>query len=345
MKLKMILIAALSVAVTTIYGQNDMRSLSQCERVAFSDFKSVHPFEYIKKDNNWQLLYMLRTPNTAKGLRKAGLSFNDEQLSYLQKAGMIKQVEGDKWQTILPIFDVEQTAALRQLSRLIATNVMDKSEADYRQLATELGKSNFADNAFSIAFSYVLDGLTWDAIAPDRYKLDNKSDWKGMVWVLCEPRKKTQFGTNSYGPIQETWTRTSLKNAPQHSDLMPLAQCLLDNEGLKDATIIDHLKPYGIVDETGKLQIPVIDREKQDSVNILCHRLSDSLTSAVKDNITRAQEITKIDDKRTSIVLFHEIMWDTIDLLQARNLVKVPEVLTNEAAPKEQFRNIMFVIE
>ena len=93
------------------------------------------------------------------------------------------------------------------------------------------------------------------------------------------------------------------------------------------------------------MQIPVIDREKQDSVNILCHRLSDSLTSAVKDNIARAQEITKMDDKRTSIVLFHEIMWDTVDLLQARNLVKVPEVLTNEAAPKEQFRNILFVIE
>ena len=79
---------------------------------------------------------------------------------------MIKQVEGDKWQTILPIFDVEQTAALRQLSRLIATNVMDKSEADYRQFVTELSKSNFADNAFSIAFSYVLDGLTWGCDCP-----------------------------------------------------------------------------------------------------------------------------------------------------------------------------------
>ena len=83
---------------------------------------------------------------------------------------------------------------------------------------------------------------------------------------------------------------------------------------LKDATVIDHLKPYGIVNEAGKLQIPVIDREKQDAVNNLCHRLSASLASAVKDNITRAQAITKIDDKRTSIVLFHEIMWDTIDL-------------------------------
>ena len=51
-----------------------------------------------------------------------------------------------------------------------------------------------------------------------------------------------------------------LRNIPI---LMPLAQCLLDNEGLKDATIIDHLKPYGIVDGTGKLQIPVlIERSK-----------------------------------------------------------------------------------
>ena len=345
MKLKMILIAALSMAVTIVFAQNVMRNLSQCERVAYSDFKSVHPFEYIKKDNNWQLLYMLRTPSTAKALRKAGLTFNDEQLTYLEKAGMVKQVESNKWQTTLPNFDIEQTAALRQLSRSIATDVMDKSEGDYRQLVTELGKSNFADNAFSIAFSYMLDGLAWDAIAPDRYKLDNKADWKGVVWILCEPRKKTQFGTNSYGSIQETWTRTSLKNAPQHADLMPLAQCLLDNEELKEATVIDHLKPYGIVNEAGKLKIPVIDREKQDAVNNLCHRLSASLASAVKDNITRAQAITKIDDKRTSIVLFHEIMWDTIDLLQARNLVKVPEVLTNEAAPKEQFHNVMFVIE
>ena len=71
MKLKIILIAALSMAVTTVFAQNVMRNLSQCERVAYSDFKSVHPFEYIKKDNNWQLLYMLRTPSTVKALRKA----------------------------------------------------------------------------------------------------------------------------------------------------------------------------------------------------------------------------------------------------------------------------------
>jgi hypothetical protein len=31
---------------------------------------------------------------------------------------------------------------------------------------------------------------------------------------------------------------------------------------LKEATVINHLKPYSIVNEAGKLQIPVIDREK-----------------------------------------------------------------------------------
>ena len=116
--------------------------------------------DYVTPDNNWEILYNLRTPRTQAELREMGIKCSDSQLLLLEVGGLVSKTKG-KWKATIPILDKEQTNSLRSLSKEIAESMYVKTKADFISLAQTISEMGFKNNVLSLVFSYLLDGKMW----------------------------------------------------------------------------------------------------------------------------------------------------------------------------------------
>ena len=145
----LLLLFALLSVTTMIKAQISIRPYSEWEATQFVAVNGHQPEDYVKPDNNWKILYNLRTPRTQAELREMGIKCSDSQLLLL---------EVGKWEATIPILDKEQTNSLRSLSKEIAESMYVKTKADFISLAQTISEMGFKNNVLSLVFSYLLDG-------------------------------------------------------------------------------------------------------------------------------------------------------------------------------------------
>ncbi len=121
---------------------------------------SYHPSSIVSADNNLQLLLSLKNGLTRKQLDSLKIPYVRSQLLLLESYHLINKTDGI-YKTTIPILDSEQTARLRKQSQFTANKICPEIEKECRNLVTYLANQNRLNNAYSILFSYVLDGLIW----------------------------------------------------------------------------------------------------------------------------------------------------------------------------------------
>ena len=114
----LLLLFALLSVTTMIKAQISIRPYSEWEATQFVAVNGHQPEDYVTPDNNWEILYNLRTPRTQAELREMGIKCSDSQLLLLEVGGLVSKTKG-KWEATIPILDKEQTNSLRSLSRLL----------------------------------------------------------------------------------------------------------------------------------------------------------------------------------------------------------------------------------
>jgi hypothetical protein len=138
----LLLLFALLSVTTMIKAQISIRPYSEWEATQFVAVNGHQPEDYVTPDNNWEILYNLRTPRTQAELREMGIKCSDSQLLLLEVGGLVSKTKG-KWKATIPILDKEQTNSLRSLSKEIAESMYVKTKADFISLATSSNKTNF----------------------------------------------------------------------------------------------------------------------------------------------------------------------------------------------------------
>ena len=152
----LLLFVFLSVSIM-IQAQTPVRPYNQWEATQFIAVNGHQPEDYVMPDNNWEILYNLRTPHTQAELREMGVKCSDSQLLLLEVGGLISKTRG-KWKTTIPILDKEQTSSLRSLSKELAGAIYAKTKADFISLSQTISDMGFKNNTLSLVFSYLLDG-------------------------------------------------------------------------------------------------------------------------------------------------------------------------------------------
>lgn len=122
----LLLLFALLSVTTMIKAQISIRPYSEWEATQFVAVNGHQPEDYVKPDNNWEILYNLRTPRTQAELREMGIKCSDSQLLLLEVGGLVSKTKG-KWEATIPILDKEQTNSLRSLSKEIAESMYVKT--------------------------------------------------------------------------------------------------------------------------------------------------------------------------------------------------------------------------
>lgn len=326
-----------------VAAQTDIRPYGQWEATAFVAVRSFQPTDYVEADNNWDILYTLRTPHSRRELLDMGIPCSESQLMLLQVGGLVHRSRG-KYVTSVPILDREETRSLREFGKGIAEGIYAKAKPDFIALEGAVRQMGFQDNALSLVFSYLLDGRVWTKLTLFD-DIDQNATWSGCYWVLYEPREGFKCGTNGYGEqdLIVTYVRSDI--APDYRIMDKCAEEIARFGKVADPALLRQVLPYGIVDETGATTIPVI-RRQEDEFHRLTEKLAEAIRTGLADHAAEAAKRYRIaDEKKALVVLYHEVMWDLLDRLLSDGILTLPDILTDPDAEKSDLKHVTFYVE
>lgn len=340
---RLILLSVLLTATLAAKAQTALRPYNQWEATQFVAVSSHQPSDYVLPDNNWEIVYALRTPHTLAELRDSGISCTDSQLLLLEVGGLIAAKDG-RWKTTIPILDEAQTRSLRSFAEQVAQTIYEEAKPDFIALTKIIRKAGYGNNAFSLLFSYLLDGRMWTQLVLFG-DIENHTTWSGCYWVLYEPRSGLACGTNSYGEQDLILTYVDSSITPGTETMDRYADEIARQGRLTDAALISSVQPFGLADAQGLITIPVIG-----TLPAGFHRLNERLVAAIstelKRNCTFLTARFGIGDENTAMVmLYHEVMWGLTDRLIRDGIISVPAIFTDRDANKHRLHEVVFYVE
>lgn len=316
--------------LTTLTAQN--RKFSAWDATAFCEPTVYHPFVYVNTDNNWEIIQTLQTPRTTAWLDSMGILYTRSQLLLLQIEGLIER-KGDTWHSLMSVFDSLQTLEARKLSLDIANELYPKIKGPCITFIDFLKQENFEASIYSILFAYVLDGKVWESINTFK-EVNIAATWEGACWAFYFPRTFSS-GTNTTKAFHICWS----KKAPafvfdelDHTFMLKFQEDYSNYGRIVSSDLLDKSLSLGLIHADGSLRIPVLD--SQDAASRL-NILSDAIISPIihyfkETNIVYAfqqQFGIRAEQERLAVtMLYHEVMWDLIDLLLADQLIRYPLV-------------------
>ena len=310
---------------------------------AFCTYQSFHPSQYLT-DNNWDILCAFVNPGTADKLDSLGISYNKSQLRLLEVGDLISSVNG-VYSTNIPIFGKRETQIIRQQSKEFADSIFPVIEPELKQLISDLEKSGYSKQIYSLIFSYLLDNYIWDdEKLPSPVSCEDHGTWSGAYWAMYEPRKHVKIGTNGYGPIKQTWT-DDLGYWMSSSKLLSFAKEINNGNRIENEDVIETVSGWGLTDDNGNILIPIMRAGIQDDIDVLCNSITKKLSDAVKiycKSWNKSHNISS--EKLGQIIFYHEVMWDLLEIMESKELISMPPILKGEEVGKEHFGDICFIV-
>ena len=330
-------------AATNSAAQKQLRPYSKWEATQFVALSGYQPSDYVTADNNWEITYNLRTPQTAGELRGKGIPCSDSQLMLLEVGGIIERT-GGKWHTAIPILDKRQTDSLRIFSQTVADDIYSKNRQHFISLANTIKDMGWQANTLSLMFSYLLDGRMWTKLLLFD-DADQHATWSGCYWILYEPRQGAKYGTNGYGEQDLCLTYIDCGIAPSPDTMDECADEIRRNGKINDPALVKKLTKYGLVDAQGNALFPIIKRQ-DDAFHQTINRLTENISAALKGYCgSMSSQFGFKEEAVATVALYHEVMWELMDRMTEEGVFTVPDVLKDGKKHGGSIGNLVFYVE
>ncbi len=316
---------------------------------AFVEYNDLHPKEIATADNNWDILMAFRQWHKPNYLDSLNVPYTQSQLMLLTINKMLK-ADRDGYISTIPLFDSLATARMRKDSRIFVEQNIDHIAPYCTQLRQLMAKDKCEANTYSILFSYILDTITWELLNTNRDSMTIAPTWKGAFYLHYYPRQNA-CGTNTYGSMQMAISHNYRIKGFDYIDGLPFEEIAAEyqrNGCIKDEKLKKQIMPYGVCDKNGKIQIPVIHFQKESQLNLIALNIA----QAIKKDFTQTAYVQNfmkqyhIDKRQLAIViLYHEYMWDLLDILCERKLIQQPKLWTSKTHDIADLRYQLFLLK
>lgn len=246
----------------------------------------------------------------------------------------------------MPIFSEDQTKSIRTLSRSIAQTAYKKTENDWSAFMTELKKRKLGKNAYSLVFSYVLDGKIWGKALPAHDSVATHATWDGAFWALYDKRPHSFCGTNSFNAFHQTWS-DSLEYWLDTKTIIQFIDEYTQNKKIVSKDLLDKSIEWGLTNKRGNPLIPIIKEDSQDTLVKVSDEIVSKLAACVSLHSSEFMKAYQLNNENLAkVILYHEIMWDMMDILVERKIITEPDILTGRSqAQKSDFGQIVYIAE
>lgn len=306
------------------------------------------PASILRLDDNGRLALLARDGIAEHELLER-TGARESQVQLLVDWGLLAR-DGDRVRTAFPILDAARTAELRRWTAGVSGDLAGAVADDVGRLRARLEAEGRGANAFSIVFSYVLDGLTWRAwetsgAVAERSITESAPFWAGEVWAT-RPARADLVGTNRISDegvaLNVTWSAEAIpRMRPFVADweaVRALFEDFAAGGPIVDPRARATFAPFDLFDADGVLTIPVVVEDPSDPI----HALSRSIAETVAERAPAALDLPALraafgfrDDEQALVVAYHELMWDVLAALERRGVVERPPILARPDAASE----------
>src|SRR5271166_5382302 len=248
-----------------------------------------NPDDIVRKDDNGQILFTARSGTTRERLKGDGIAFTESQIELLKDWRLLAE-QGDQIKTRMPVVGPEEMTRLRALLHVQAVELGSSLQPDFKAFVAAVTQRGYADNAYSIAFSYLLDGMVWDEfeqrhLLPSMETTAEKPFWGGVLWAIYPRRDAPGTNSRSHGgwSLSVMWTQSvqPLLTPLNSSSLVdPLLNDLETRGSASDPATRNQLVALGILTAEGKRAVPVIHEVPSDSIYAVSLAISRKVATA-----------------------------------------------------------------
>jgi hypothetical protein len=310
-------------------------------------------------DTNGEILVSCKETCSRDELATKGIHFVESQLQLLQIMGLLKDTNGDL-RTAFPILGKDETTQIRSITSAAASEMFQHISPLVGDLRQAMDSEGFSQNTFAIVFGYVLDGLVWqelNRLVPASTECPNGAlspFWSGQVWAMYPKRART-IGTNTHYEagwmLYVVWS-SATKNAlaPMYGpnvDVGMVLRQLSMNDVVSEGPTRTVFSDIGLVDDSGKPLIPIIDCKSDDVFQQASRRLANAIAANTirTVNLQQLSNDLRLPDAHTAMTIsYHELMWDLLDLLEARGTLARPRVLSDPSTEPQSAAGIAFIV-
>ena len=327
-------------------NNDSVRATPDYEVVCYCETDETNPIEVVRMDNNRDLLLACQNGKTRDQLHAEKIASTESQIRALLDWRLLEDKDG-VLRSAVPILLEPETQALRLTTVQVATEISTSIVPDVKSFADTLKGMGHEASAYSILFSYVLDGLVFDQFEVrkalvKRAITDARPFWSGVLWGLF-PKRPFSCGTNSMDghdlTLKVLWSRSARKlMGPFISDWGSVTQLFeaIGREGrVNDVRLRGLFNRYGVLDTEGRPTIPIVDEANANPIYSQAKSLAGKIAGQVLTHFDLAalQLKFRLANKEDALVIaYHELMWDLLGQLEQAGVVRRPPAL---AAPDQ----------
>ena len=340
-------------------GDLETNALKKYDIIQYASVSGYGPQNIALLDNNGDILLACKMGMTKDGLKKTGIACTQSQLVLLETWRLLTLNE-DTIKTVMTILDSTETRALRGYSRYVAEFVCDSTVAVVVALKKHLDEINRGRNAYSLIFSYVVDGLVWRYLEAKKLLTPRTIGpespiWAGEVWALHRPRSFS-CGTNKIRDrgisINVNWSEASIpKMWPFVADIKNLERMFEDyatSNRIMDTTAKRVFSPFNLFNSKGEFTVPIITETKTNRL----YTASVELSQRIAETVLSSLDITSLrasynlrDASQALVVVYHEIMWDLMDAYERKGILKKPVAFADPAHTRSaDISDLIFIV-
>ncbi len=358
--MRIIYLLILALLCKSLLSQNiSYGDFRNAESICYCNTTTSTPESIVGIDNNWEIIQFLVHPKTRSQLDSAGIKYTISQLKLLTDWSLISNTDDSIYQTQIPVIDSLNTAKLRKYSLKLSEKLSISLIDDINKLKEELTTLGRNGSIFSILFSYMLDGMVWDYLDDDSLLPNNEITigrpyWNGEFWITY-PKRQFSCGTNAISDsgysIKVNWNEKAIPHmlpfVTRWDLLGKMLNDLISKGRIEDKETIEVFGQYKLFDANGNFTVPIINENDSNTIYKISQSISRKTESFLKNNVDfeyLGNEFAFKSKSQSIIILYHEMLWDVIDILDSDKIIKKPESFTNPDNTKpEDISNLVFI--
>ncbi len=288
---------------------------------------------------------------TEKDLKTLGKAKLQERLASLEHGGLIKKTQ-DRYTLAFPAIVGPKREQLQRYVKQIVAKLLPMEEEMIAEIRPHLvGREEML---YHVLWSMIMDGpLAWNtawAEMKEQIKMGDTSI-QNKAWLVY-PSHPFRVGTNTYGSgtLRITWSRNTpsphviLKLMSEYkSELGEAIKQRLPVQG-RDAR--EALSKYGLVDGAGRLQIYILDLEKNSEAAQAYAALGKEFGRKIVAHldVTKIADMLEVAPGVALVIAYHEVCWELLQNLAAKKILEVPPIIAKAGTDKRQSYQLVSVV-
>jgi hypothetical protein len=209
------------------------------------------------------------------------------------------------------------------------------------------------DMLYHVLWSLVMDGkAAWGAAQAvmEGQVVEGDTSTQNIAWLMY-PKHPFEAGTNTYSTSFGRLAITHATATPRPNDIVHaiqqvgpfLKEAVREQQLIHDKWAAEKLSKYGLIDDTGKLQVYAIARGSETHQHLAELGAQFGREMMAHLDVPEAAAMLGIEPGTAFVVTFHEVCWQLLQQLSEAGVMQVPRIVRGSGVDRREAVQLLSV--